>query len=353
MAYISIIYKDEEYSMDISDERAFEILKKVGILDDNKQIEVYEPHIIKDNKENDTVKDDIHAIRDLLSGLNNLAGVLNSQLGNINKDLDVLVKSRLYQDNTAETPVEETIEQVDTEITEKQSDKIADVAKEVTDNLNLGPIKLSKKTLLEKKALEYGIDKIKQEVESGAKTVKDFAKEFDVNTLYVSELFHAHDIKSVRTKSTLTSPKKHTKPTLNDKASEYGINKIREEYESRQKSMEDFCNIFGVKRVTMQKFLSEHGIKIKNRKHTSDTQNKNKETQVKKIDITKLSSAGTVLKRERKDLEQSVEIQSGTCLKCGYRDVVHGHCGYSILTLKDRHGKKSECNHFVDLGDIL
>lgn len=209
MAYMTITLKGDEYTLELDDYKALEILKKLGVLESNKQIEVYNKSKIKNN-----IKDNVY-------------------------------------------------------------NSIDDTADNVIKDIN----KNSKKT---------------------------------------------------------------KRLTVNDKIDNYGIERIKSEMESGKKDIDYFSNIFSVTTQSIKRNFKERDIPLK--KITK------KEFRLSEL---KLSNAGTILHKERKDLEKEIEITNGTCLRCGYRDMKSGHCGYSVLTLKDRRGRKGSCNHFIDLEDIL
>ena len=192
---------------------------------------------------------------------------------------------------------------------------------------------------------------------------------FDNNLQYKSNTpKELNEIKSTKSKVEKSTK---SKGTLQSKAEEYGLERLRREYENGEKSLKEFLDIFGVKEATFRCFLSNNEIKRKS-KNNKETKAVNKQSSKDRKQTDKKISANNVIvfkqgrkssnrpvnvinahvKTEMKHLEKTVKVESGTCLRCGYKDKIDGACDYSLITFKDRRGNKGMCNHFIDLEDL-
>lgn len=184
---------------------------------------------------------------------------------------------------------------------------------------------------------------------------------FDNNKQYNNNIVDDIESKKTEQKSIVkVKNKTKSKDTLQSKAERYGINKLKREYESGEKSLDYFLNLFEVKESTFRKLLHTNGIrKIKSVNVTKvdkpkiDTNNvivfKKTSKNKSKKDINVINAH---INKEMKHLEKMVKVESGTCLKCAYKDKIDGACDYSLITLKDRRGNKGMCNHFIDVEDL-
>ena len=141
--------------------------------------------------------------------------------------------------------------------------------------------------------------------------------------------------------------------TLEDKVRNYGIDKLELEYTTGECSIDELAEKIGVKAASLRVFLSRNNIR-KTRKRNIDAVEKDIATvsNESKADIKGEPKRAILSGKQLEKFETEVEVKSGICLTCAYRNKGDGACDYTLKTGKGRRGGKNRCMHYVNLGEI-
>lgn len=141
--------------------------------------------------------------------------------------------------------------------------------------------------------------------------------------------------------------------TLEDKVRNYGIDNLEFEYTTGACSIDELAEKIGVRAASLRVFLSHNNIR-KTRKRNIDAVEKDIETasNESKADIKSEPKRAILSGKQLEKFETEVEVKSGICLTCAYRNKGDGACDYTLKTGKGRRGGKNRCMHYVNLGEI-
>lgn len=285
------------------------------------------------------------------------------------KDMEIEEKELTEQVDEKQEVVIEDTEQID----EKQ-EEIADktIIEEKTAAVKEELVKKSKqhkKTIAENIEEIGGIDVLMTAICKKEKSIPEFEAQFglsknslrtylSMNKITIKGYADAHGIDMSR--------KSVVGVEVHSKIKEVGIENILESLASNEKSMERVAQELGITKSQLSSYFHNNYISVRDYKKQKKDKEKAKKIEVilksdaetreeiKKIHDKSSMNMGmrTVATGEMKKHEKQIDIVSGSCFKCAYRDLDSNTCGYTILTGRSRHGGKGKCCHFVDVDKL-
>lgn len=244
--------------------------------------------------------------------------------------------------------------------------EIVEEPKEATEGKKNGRI-----TISDKIDSIGGIDKLMESVCRREKSIPEWETELGLskNSLRTYLSMHKISIKDYADKHNIQLGKDKTEITrlIATKIKEVGLDNLMMQLINKEKTMDDVATEFGIKRSQLNTYFHNNYISVKEYKNRLDTKkkkeaNKEKEEYIKNnrdMTLEKLNSKATVnmgmktvAKGELSSYEENIEVKSGSCFPCAYRDLDSNTCGYTLLTGKSRRGGKGKCNHFVDVNKL-
>lgn len=149
------------------------------------------------------------------------------------------------------------------------------------------------------------------------------------------------------------NPKRKKFVDLEEQIKEYGLDRFILDYSNGNLKRKDVLKKFNTTNSCINTLLKKYDIK-KIKKPSKSKKKKISDTEVVK-DIDKKKEYCTENKAKTVDTksykENTVEINRENCMKCMYRDSEFAMCAYWFMTGKDKCGSKDtgkKCKHFID-----
>lgn len=213
-----------------------------------------------------------------------------------------------------------------------------------------------------------GIDVLMTAICKKEKSITDFEEQFglgknslrtylSINKISVKAYAESHGIQLGRKTSN-----KNAEIAL--KIKEIGLDNILESLANKKTTTEQLAKDFGVTKSQLNSYFHTNYISVSDYKKKRKQEQKKAESlvnstvdmaaEIKRISDKSSINMGlrTVATCEMKHLEKQIDVVSGSCFRCGYRDLDSNTCGYTILTGKSRRGGKGKCCHFVDVDKL-
>lgn len=276
----------------------------------------------------------------------------------------------IIEETEEEETTVEIIEETKKEkvIKETVEDKPCDTVKKNSSEKNSSE-RTGRKTIAEHIEDIGGIDVLMTAICKKEKSIPEFEAQFGLskNSLRTYLSMNKISIRDYADKHNLSLGKQSNgvNELIKLRVKEIGLNNILESIVNKERSMEDWAKEIGVTKSQLSYYFHNNYISVRDYKAKKKKEQLSKADMIIKSDaeirseVKKISDKAsinmgmrTVATGDMKSFETQIDIVSGSCFSCAYRDLDSNTCGYTILTGKSRRGGKGKCCHFVDVNKL-